>query len=60
MEEEKAPSGEIAKSAPKTRVLWIVIAVLVLTNVLTLAAGFAGVFSSARRNQLFELGPSFL
>ena len=56
MEEEKAPSGEIAKSAPKTRVLWIVIAVLVLTNVLTLAAGFAGVFSSAPAKPALRIG----
>src|SRR5438876_1874352 len=56
MEEEKAPSGEIAKSAPKTRVLWIVIAVLVLTNVLTLAAGCAGVFSGAPAKPSLRIG----
>src|SRR2546428_14191334 len=56
MEEEKAPSGEIAKSAPKTKVLWIVIAVLVVTNVLTLAAGFAGVFSGAPAKPSLRIG----
>src|SRR2546427_10989789 len=56
MEEEKAPSGEIAQSAPKTRVLWIVIAVLVLTHVLTLAAGFAGVFSSPPAKPSLRIG----
>lgn len=52
MEEQKAPTGEIAKTGSRARVLWVVIAVLIVTNVLTLAAGFAGVFNPAAKQPL--------
>ena len=44
MEEQKAPSGEAAKPAAKSKALWIVIAVVVVVVVVLLAAVFGGLF----------------
>jgi branched-chain amino acid transport system substrate-binding protein len=56
MEEEKAPSGEMAKPGSRSRVLWVVIAVLVVTNAVTLAAALGGVFSAAPAKAPLRIG----
>ena len=47
MEEQKAPSGEAMRPAPKSRALWIVVAVLVVVVVVLLAAALGGLFAPA-------------
>ncbi len=47
MEEEKAPSGEMAKAAPKARGLWVAVAVVVVVVVVVLAAFLGGLFAPA-------------
>src|SRR2546422_353560 len=47
MEEEKAPSGEIAKAASKGRGLWVAVAVVVVVVVVVLAAFLGGLFAPA-------------
>ena len=49
MEEQKAPSGEAMRPAPKSRALWIVVAVLVVVIVVLLAAALGGLFTPSSK-----------
>ncbi len=48
MEEEKAPSGEVAKATPRGRALWVAIAVIVVIVVVVVAAALAGLFTPSK------------
>ncbi len=50
MEETKSTSGEMPKAAPRSRVLWVVIAVLVVV-VVVLAAALGGLFTPAAQGK---------
>ena len=52
MEEEHGPSGETAKPAPKSKALWIAIAVIVVIIVVVVAAALGGLFAPAGKPAL--------
>lgn len=51
MEEAKSSSGEMPKAAPRSKVLWVVIAVLVVIVVVVLAAALGGFFTPAAQGR---------
>ncbi len=52
MEEQQGPSGETAKPAPKSKALWIAIAVIVVIIVVVVAAALGGLFAPAGKPAL--------
>src|SRR3972149_89240 len=59
MEEQKTPSAEAPKAAPKGRALWIAVAVIVVVVVVLLAAALGGYFAgpaAAGEDRILKIG----
>lgn len=56
MEEQQTPSAEGPKTAPKSRALWIAVAVIVVVVVVLLAAVLGGLFAPTGEDRVLKIG----
>lgn len=56
MEEQKAPSGEAVKAAPRSKTMWIAVAVIVVVVVVLLAGVLGGLFTPTTTKPALRIG----